>query len=924
MVNHFRNQIFFILTVSSLCLANSGLDIFYDLDIYFHPNSESGNGYLEGVNRIRVLNNTGDDLNHLLIHVASNGYYRPNDPNSPYSVIGKIRSSHLGKISGQDSVVIKIELSPPISKGESVLIDIPFKTFFSSWRNTAVPTFGSKKDTIIYNAVHFYPVLEYYTGNNWIQNRRKKDRKPFSNFSSYNITLTLPYEYDIGSSAKILNQKELSTGHIQYRIEDKYTPGFCAVIFNKLEKTPFEINGTKVEIITPVSQAGLVEQTKKRIEKLLPFYESFFGRSLLDKLVITVGYSLDAPAISLNNYIMFQDRIDPGRVLDHELAHQWFGNTVQIDEGREKWLNESFAEFASWLFTESQKSKKYAFKISDPIPEFNIWDELKGMSTEDWTKVLRDVMGDNSLPPIYEPGKQLHWEEAANIYNKYIVGNHALQTLYAAIGDSLMRSIMHDYYLTFSGRLSDTENFIGIIKKHTSNNIADNFRLALTTNLRPDLIIESVESTYNKNRTWQNIIKTTFQGEWILPVDVLIVTDDGDSTLLEKVLVEKEGVIELTTNSPITIVELDPYKHIFDSNRFNNRWPRQITLQLEYGLPTWETYEVYYRPKLKKDWRGNWRTGIYFSGGLGINLMPIMPAFYQNLFDLEITFSTGIPNHNWGGRLNYRTPLKSTKNLYWSLEVGHEYPKNWSKISLVSYIGETSYLSTHGKSSFSRLTTTLSSTEYTDAEPGDWWSVGKNLKLKEEWTLFSYSPVQRYLIELHALGGFQDKNEFYNIGFSSDYETHKLERFVIRLHGESGFVWDDRESNELAYRLLFVPKVWQQREGQIPIFRGVAVDEKYWNKNIFSAGFSLGFETNTIAWPMIYVDAAVTNSHNGSLPERIDQLSKSKDVFIAAGVGLESQTMMEIGLYFPLWVSHPIRGENNFALRMMMQWGFYF
>ncbi len=904
-------------------MANSGIDISYDLDIYFYPNSERGNGYLEGVNRIRVVNNTDDDLDHLLIHVASNGYYRPNDPNSPLSEIGKIRSSHLGKISGQDSVVIKIELSPPISKGESVLVDIPFKTFFSSWRNTAFPTFGSKNDTIIYNAVHFYPVLEYYTGNNWIQDGRQKEQKPFSNFASYNIKLTLPDEYDIGSSAKILKQTEVSTGYIQYTIEDKYTLGFSAVIYNELEKTSTEINGTKVEIITPANQAGLVDKTKKQLENLLPFYESFFGRSLLDKLVITVGYSLNAPAVSLNNYIMFQDRIDPGRVLDHELAHQWFGNTIQTDEIREKWLNESFAEFASWLFVESHKSKRTAFKISDPIPEINVWDTLKKMTVEDWTKLLREVMGDNSLPPMYEPGKQLRWEDAANIYSQYIVGNHALQILYMAIGDSLMRSIMQDYYNTYSGRLSDAESFIEIIKKHTSSKIADNFRLALTTNLRTDLIIENVESTYNKNRTWRNVIKTTFQGEWVLPVDVLIVTDDGDSTILENVLIDKESVVEITTNSPITIVDLDPNRHIFDSNRFNNRWPRQITLQPEYGLPTWETYEVYYRPKLKKDWRGNWRTGIYFSGGLGINLMPIMPAFYQNLFDFEITFSTGIPNHNWGGRLNYRTPLKSTKNLYWSLEIGYEYPKNWSKISLVNYIGETSYFAVHGKSSFSRLITTLSSTEYTAAEPGDWWSVGKNLKLKEEWTLFSYSSVQRYLIELHALGGFQDKNEFFDIGFSSGYETHKLAGFVINLHSEAAFVWDDRESNELAYRLLFVPKVWQQREGQIPLFRGITVDEKNWNKNIFSAGFSLGFETNAIAWPMIYIDGAVTDNNKGSLSERIDRLNKSKDIFIAAGVGLESQTMMEIGLYFPFWVSHPVRGENNFAVRILMQWGFY-
>ncbi len=914
-------KLLIVLIVSSFASGKEGLDIYYNLDLYFYPSSSQGNGFIEGVNHIRVVNNSSQKLDAVLIHNPSNGKHRSKDPNSPFTEIGQIRSSHLGEIIGRDSVVIKLILSPPVDVGQTVLIDIPFKTLMSSWHNSTFPTVGAKKDTVVYNGVHFYPVLDYFGDKGWLNPDQETVQ---SNFSFYKISLTIPDEFEIGSSIKVLKQKTLSTGHIQYTLEEKSVPDFSVVIYRHLNKTSFLVSNMEVEIIAPTNQFVLVNKVKERLEKIIPFYENYFGQTTSDKLVISTGYSLDAPALSLSNYIIFQDKIDAGLILDHEVAHQWFGNSIQTNERKEKWLNESLAEFAGWLFSGVQKNNKIGFKISDPIPRINITDEVKKMSGEDWAKLLREIIGDNSLPPVYEPGKQLQWEDAANIYSQYIVGNHALQILHTTIGDSKMRAIMKDYYYSYRQKSSGTENFIETIQKHTNRNIADNFRLVLTTNLRPDLIIEDVKNSYNKNRTWENRISTTYQGKWILPVDILIVTEKGDSTLLKKVSIEQESVIELTTKSPIVLVEMDPYKRVFDTNRFNNRWPRQIALQPEYGLPKWETYEVYYRPKLKRDWQGNWRAGINFSGGLGINLLPIMPAFYQNLFELEVTFSTGMPSHNWGGRLNYRTPLKSTKNLYWSFETGHEYPKSWSKISLVNYIGETSYLAIHGKSSYSRLTTTLSSTEYTVADSGDWWEKGKNIKLKEEWTLFSYTPNQRYLIQLHALGGFQDKEEFYNIGFSSDYETHRFERIVMRLHGEAGFVWDDRIGDELSYRLLFIPKVWHQREGRIPLFRGVVANENTWNKNIVSFGFSLGLDMDKKIRPLIYMDSAVTHNDSGSLSERLNGLVQSESVYVATGFGLESQTMMEIGFYFPFWVYEPTTKENHFAFRVLMQWGFYF
>ncbi|UCD37487.1 MAG: hypothetical protein JSW54_11750 [Fidelibacterota bacterium] len=910
--------------------ADNELGIRYSLDLTFLPKSAGQVARVEGTNLITIANRWDRSLNEIYLHNNSNGYFDPDDEKSHRTVVGDIRCERLGVVTDKDEISMKIELNPALPPGDSVDIEVPFRSIISPNGNPFAPTVGTSGDTTIYNLIFFYPVLEYFHPDGWHVEHHSGAADPYSNLAEYHVTITFPAGYQVATSAHFLQADSLDTGQIRRTVHYPRAISFSMVIANNLIRRYADIQGIEVEVLHTSGQSKNVDTLLATLEELVPYYEARFGPCPNDKLTITMGYSLgeNTGALATTNYIIYQGSMGSISTLAHEFGHQWFGGSIINDESYETWLAESFAEYAARHYMISKKGGQMAARDHRT---FDFWSDIRDMTSERLYWWMLDIIGEEGRQPVHRPGHKIDWEKLDDItaimaeaLNVYYIGSNALQMLESAVGDSMMAEILLTYNREYAWRTVTTDTFITLVGRMAGEDIGDNFRQAIMTSKRPDLKITRVAREKGEDGGWTTRIHTDYHGDWLLPVDLQVITSRGDTSRFTQVWLDGRREFSLSTSDPVVAVQLDPAGRMFDYNRSNNRWPRRLQIQPLIGLPSWDVYRIYFRPRIKRDWRGDRRYGLQLTSVLGANLMPWLPTFFKHAFKLDIMVGPKRGGNRLGGTFSYRTPLPIRKLTYLELSASYEYPRNQQAVSLITYLGQPRYYLDGGRSRYLLLSTAVVRTEL-QAEPGDWWQTGSSFALIQHFTGYNHSLAGQSI--LHAAYVVGKPNTFKVDGMhgrftvGADFEKYMTMRIFLRVWVEGGFVWDDRTTDELRFRLAELPQIWNEQVRGISRFRGTNdVEHTRWN-NLVNGGFSAGFRkpSRINAKPIIYADWAIVDNARGTWFHRLGEISKAEQLYTAIGLGLESRSILHLGLYFPFWVSHPPGSEDNLRFRTMLQ-----
>ncbi|WP_344931361.1 M1 family metallopeptidase [Saccharopolyspora gregorii] len=144
-------------------------------------------------------------------------------------------------------------------------------------------------------------------------------------------------------------------------------------VYERAEPTPTYLMGVHTGRYREVPLAtGPVPQRAAVPPHLVAPFREMFGRHdeimrvlcglfgpypFAEYVVVITDDELDEPIEAQGMAVFGRNLLDGTRTHErlvvHELAHQWFGNSLTIGDWRDIWLNEGFATYAEWLFAEA-------------------------------------------------------------------------------------------------------------------------------------------------------------------------------------------------------------------------------------------------------------------------------------------------------------------------------------------------------------------------------------------------------------------------------------------------------------------------------------------------------------------------------------------------------------------------------------------
>jgi aminopeptidase N len=148
-------------------------------------------------------------------------------------------------------------------------------------------------------------------------------------------------------------------------------------------------------------------------------------------------------------------------MVTHELAHQWFGDSVSIKRWQDLWLNEGFATYAEWL-----------------------WFEHSGAGTAETIFQGRYNAKDDPIW-AYPPGRA----RRGDLFNQsvYTRGAMTLHALRRKIGDKNFFALLKDWTATHKYGNATTDEFIAAAERISSQQLDSLFNAWLFQPTRPVL-----------------------------------------------------------------------------------------------------------------------------------------------------------------------------------------------------------------------------------------------------------------------------------------------------------------------------------------------------------------------------------------------------------------------------------------------------
>ena len=274
--------------------------------------------------------------------------------------------------------------------------------------------------------------------------------------ATYTMRITVPNPYVVAANGLLQGAQDRGS-ETTYTWSTTYPVASYLVTVNMARfdrETAQGPNGLPIRNYFPTDLGQAARQGFSSVPQMIDFYSSMFGPFPFEAYGAVVadtntGFALETQTMSLFGHNIGTGRTSQEEVVAHELAHQWYGDSVSLKRWKDIWLNEGFATYAQWLWL----------------------GHTRGQGAFDTRlRQMYNYVQQQGFPPPGNPSPN-------DLFNQgvYLRGGLTLHALRSAVGDDAFFRTLRTYADRYKYGNANTQDLINVAQEISGKNLQDLF-----------------------------------------------------------------------------------------------------------------------------------------------------------------------------------------------------------------------------------------------------------------------------------------------------------------------------------------------------------------------------------------------------------------------------------------------------------------